>query len=47
VFTKRGWGHLRSDIPPGAAFPDFKLSVQTGNYRTLSELKASDPMIVG
>jgi len=37
---------MRADIIPGAAFPDYELSDQTGKHRTLSELQASDPMIV-
>ena len=37
---------MRSDIVPGAIFPDYELSDHTGKHRTLSELQASDPMIV-
>lgn len=37
---------MRSDIVPGAAFPDFELSDQTGKRRKLSELQGDDPMIV-
>jgi len=37
---------MRSDIVPGAIFPDYELSDHTGKHRKLSELQASDPMIV-
>ena len=37
---------MRADIVPGAIFPDYALSDQTGKRRTLSELQGSDPMIV-
>jgi peroxiredoxin len=37
---------MRSDIVPGAAFPDFELSDHTGKRRKLSELQGDDPMIV-
>jgi peroxiredoxin len=37
---------MRGDIIPGAVFPDYELSDQNGKHRTLSELQASDPMIV-
>src|SRR6266436_9035619 len=37
---------MRSDIVPGAIFPDCELSDQTGKHRRLSELQGSDPMIV-
>jgi peroxiredoxin len=37
---------MRSDIVPGANFPDYELSDHTGKHRTLSELQGSDPMIV-
>src|SRR2546422_4612815 len=37
---------MRSDIVPGAIFPDYELSDHTGKRRTLSELQGSDPMIV-
>jgi peroxiredoxin len=37
---------MRADIVPGAIFPDYELSDQTGKRRTLSELQGSDPMIV-
>ena len=29
---------MRSDIIPGAVFPDFELSDHRGKHRTLSEL---------
>lgn len=37
---------MRSDIVPGAVFPDYELSDQTGKRRKLSELQQQDPMIV-
>jgi peroxiredoxin len=37
---------MRSDIVPGARFPDYELPDQTGKHRKLSELQAADPMIV-
>ncbi|MBI4260409.1 MAG: redoxin domain-containing protein [Actinobacteria bacterium] len=37
---------MRSDIVPGATFPDFELSDQTGTRRKLSELQGDDPMIL-
>jgi peroxiredoxin len=37
---------MRADIVPGAVFPDYELSDQTGKHRSLSELQGSDPMIV-
>src|SRR5712691_14914 len=37
---------MRSDIVPGAIFPDYELSDHTGKHRTLSGLQGVDPMIV-
>jgi peroxiredoxin len=37
---------MRSDIVPGAKFPDYELSDHTGKHRKLSELQSSDPMIL-
>jgi peroxiredoxin len=37
---------MRTDIVPGAAFPDYELSDHTGKHRKLSELQGIDPMIV-
>jgi peroxiredoxin len=37
---------MRSDIVPGAAFPDYQLSDHTSKRRKLSELQEQDPMIV-
>ena len=37
---------MRSDIVPGAAFPDYELSDHAGKRRKLSELQRQDPMIV-
>ncbi|UJR83173.1 redoxin domain-containing protein [Sandaracinus amylolyticus] len=37
---------MRSDIVPGAVFPDYELRDHTGARRRLSGLQGSDPMIV-
>jgi len=37
---------MRSDIVPGAVFPDYELSDHTGKRRKLSELQGQDPMIL-
>lgn len=37
---------MRKDIIPGATFPDYELSDQTGTRRRLSEIQGHDPMIV-
>ena len=37
---------MRGDIRPGAVFPDYQLTDQTGTRRRLSELQGSDPMIL-
>jgi len=37
---------MRSDIVPGAAFPDYELSDHTTQRRKLSELQGGDPMVV-
>lgn len=37
---------MRSDIIPGAAFPDYELSDHTAKRRKLSELQGQDPMIL-
>lgn len=37
---------MRSDMVPGAIFPDYELSDQTGKHRKLSELQGRDPMVV-
>ena len=37
---------MRSDIVPGAVFPDYALPDLTGVIRTLSELQGRDPMIL-
>jgi len=31
---------------PGAVFPDYELSDQTGKHRKLSELQQQDPMVI-
>jgi peroxiredoxin len=37
---------MRSDIVPGARFPDYELSDHTGKHRKLSELQEQDPMML-
>ena len=37
---------MRSDIVPGATFPDYELPDQTGKHQKLSDLQKGDPMIV-
>ena len=37
---------MRTDMVPGATFPDYELSDHTGKHRKLSELQGIDPMIV-
>ena len=37
---------MRSDIVPGAKFPDYELPDHTTKRRKLSELQGSDPMIL-
>ena len=37
---------MRSDIVPGAVFPDYELTDHTGKRRKLSELQGQDPMIL-
>src|ERR1700746_1802710 len=37
---------MRSDIVPGAAFPDYELSDQTATHRKLSELQGQHPMVL-
>jgi peroxiredoxin len=37
---------MRSDIVPGATFPDYSLPDHTETVRSLSELQGSDPMIL-
>ena len=37
---------MRSDIIPGAVFPDYALPDHTGTVRTLSELQGGDPLIL-
>src|SRR5260370_38445540 len=36
---------MRSDIVPGATFPDYELSDHTAKRRKLSELQGPDPMV--
>jgi peroxiredoxin len=37
---------MRSDIVPGATFPDYELPDHTRTSRTLSEIQGDDPMIL-
>jgi len=37
---------MRSDMIPGAVFPDYELSDHTGKHRKLSELQQQDPMVL-
>ena len=37
---------MRSDIKPGAVFPDYELPDHTGTVVTLSEIQGDDPMIL-
>jgi peroxiredoxin len=37
---------MRSDIVPGAIFPDYQLPDQRGKHRTLSELQGEDPLVL-
>jgi hypothetical protein len=37
---------MRSDIVPGAIFPDYEFSDHTGKHRKLSELQGQHPMVV-
>jgi peroxiredoxin len=37
---------MRSDIVPGAIFPDYELSDHTGKRRKLCELQGQDPMVL-
>src|SRR5215470_6632713 len=40
-----GFG-MRSDIVPGAIFPDYELSDHSAKRRKLSELQGQDPMVL-
>ncbi len=37
---------MRSDLVPGAVFPDYQLPDHTGTPRRLSELQGDDPLIL-
>jgi len=37
---------MRTDIVPGAIFPDYELSDHTGKHRRLSELQGPHPMVL-
>ena len=37
---------MRSDILPGATFPDYELTDHASQRRTLSELQGNDPMVL-
>jgi len=37
---------MRSDIVPGAAFPDYELPDHTNTLRKFSQLQGDDPLIL-
>jgi peroxiredoxin len=37
---------MRSDLVPGAVFPDYERSDHTGKHRKLSELQGQNPMLL-
>jgi len=37
---------MRSDIVPGAVFPDYSLPDHTDAVRSLSELQGEDPLVL-
>ena len=37
---------MRSDMVPGAIFPDYELTDHTAKHRKLSELQGDDPMVL-
>jgi len=37
---------MRSDVVPGACFPDYELPDQTGTLKKLSEIQGDDPLIL-
>jgi len=37
---------VRTDIVPGAVFPDYELTDHAGRRRKLSDLQGPDPMIL-
>lgn len=37
---------MRSDITPGAAFPDYELSDHRGKHRRLADLQQGDPLVL-
>ena len=37
---------MRTDIAPGAVFPDYELSDHRGKHRALSELQQGDPLVL-
>ncbi|MCW2690015.1 MAG: redoxin protein [Mycobacterium sp.] len=37
---------MRSDIVPGAVFPDYSLPDHTDTVRSLSELQGDDPLVL-
>ena len=45
-YNKKGGFHMRSDIVPGAVFPDYELPDHTAKRRKLSELQGQDPMVL-
>lgn len=45
-FDKKGGLQMRSDIVPGAVFPDYELPDHTTKRRKLSELQGQYPMVI-
>jgi peroxiredoxin len=37
---------MRSDVVPGAVFPNYELSDHRGKHRKLSELQQGDPLVL-
>src|SRR6201985_1965887 len=44
--TRKGGCHMRSDIIPGALFPDYELTDHTAKRRKLSALQGPPPMVL-
>src|SRR6201985_588834 len=44
--TSKGGCHMRSDIVPGALFPDYELTDHTAKRRKLSALQGPHPMVL-
>jgi peroxiredoxin len=46
IAPENGGLEMRSDIVPGAVFPDYELSDHTATHRKLSELQGRQPMVL-